>query len=426
MSSPDILADLSARGLIQDTTDIEALRDRLAAGPIVVYAGFDPTAKSLHAGNLLALLTLRRFQLAGHRPIVVAGGATGMIGDPGGKASERSLLDDESLAANLAGVVPQLQQFLDFDAPTNAAKLLDNRAWTVHISFIEFLRDVGKHVSVNQMVAKESVKSRLEGDGISYTEFSYMLLQAHDFHQLHELEGCELQIGGSDQWGNIVSGVDLTRRKAGAQVHGLTFPLLTKPDGTKYGKTAEGDTMWLSADMMSPYRFHQSWMQVADGEVDRLLRQLTMLDLDEISKVVDAHDAAPHERAGQRRLAIEITALVHGQDQADAAELAGLAMFGGAVQDLSVDTFGIIGEEVGSSVIERDRLEDTDLIDVVASSPLAKSKADARRTIDQGGLYWNGERITEGHHIADGPYLHDRYALLRKGKRAYHLLVIDD
>ena len=266
----DILSDLEARGLIHDTTDRAALASRLAAGPVVLYCGFDPTADSLHVGNLIGLLTLRRFQLAGHLPISLAGGATGMVGDPSGRDSERNLLDDEGLAKNLEGILPQLRQFLEFDGES-PAKLLDNRAWTVGTSVLDFLRDIGKHVTVNQMIAKDSVRSRMsEGDGISFTEFSYMLLQGYDFLWLAENEKCELQVGGSDQWGNIVLGADLIRRKLGKTAHAMTWPLLTKPDGSKYGKTAGGETIWLSAEKMSPYRFYQSWIGVDDSEVRKI------------------------------------------------------------------------------------------------------------------------------------------------------------
>ena len=323
----DILSDLEARGLIHDTTDRAALASRLAAGPVVLYCGFDPTADSLHVGNLIGLLTLRRFQLAGHLPISLAGGATGMVGDPSGRDSERNLLDDEGLAKNLEGILPQLRQFLEFDGES-PAKLLDNRAWTVGTSVLDFLRDIGKHVTVNQMIAKDSVRSRMsEGDGISFTEFSYMLLQGYDFLWLAENEKCELQVGGSDQWGNIVLGADLIRRKLGKTAHAMTWPLLTKPDGSKYGKTAGGETIWLSAAKMSPYRFYQSWIGVDDSEVRKLLLQLTFLSVQEVDSLVAEHEDQPHLRIGQRALANEITKIVHGEPAADSAIEASQVLF---------------------------------------------------------------------------------------------------
>ena len=319
-TDPRLLDDLEARGLIQDTTDRTALAERLAEGPVTVYYGVDPTAASLHVGNLIGLLTLRRFQLAGHRPLPLAGGATGMIGDPSGKSAERNLLDDDALAENLAGIVPLLRQFLDFEDVENPAKLLDNRAWTVSVSLLDFLRDVGKYATVNQMVAKESVKNRMEGeDGISFTEFTYMLLQANDFLWLFENEGCEMQIGGSDQWGNISLGVDLVRRRTSEKAHALTWPLLLQKDGSKYGKTAGGETIWLSPELMSPYRFYQAWIQAEDDEVRKLLLWLTFLTVEQIDEAVAQHDEAPHKRLGQRLLASELTALVHGGDASAAA-----------------------------------------------------------------------------------------------------------
>ena len=300
----DLLADLEARGLVYQTTDRAALAARLEQGPITVYVGFDPTADSLHAGNLLGLLMLRRFQDAGHRPISLAGGATGMVGDPSGRSSERNLLDDETLERNLEHIRPQLRQFLDFDRADNGAVLLDNRSWTAGLGILDFLRDVGKQVTVNQMLAKESVRSRLDSDdGISYTEFSYMLLQAYDYSWLHANEGCELQMGGSDQWGNILVGLDLIRRVHGGQAHCLTWPLLTGSDGQKLGKTASGETVWIGAHRMTPFRFYQSFMQLPDADVRTYLLQLTLLPVDECHGVADEHDRHPERRDGQRRLA---------------------------------------------------------------------------------------------------------------------------
>ena len=421
-----ILDDLASRGLIEDSTDLDHLRSRLDAGPITVYCGFDPSADSLHVGNLIGLLVMRRFQEAGHRPIVLAGGATGMIGDPGGRSEERNLLDDDTLAANLEGIVPQLKAFLDFGDGPNGARLVDNRSWTVAMSAIDFLRDVGKHVTVNQMLAKEAVRGRIESEhGISYTEFSYMLLQANDFVHLAELEGCEMQVGGSDQWGNISLGVDLVRRRLGRSAHALTWPLLTRPDGTKYGKSASGEQMWLGAHRMSPYRFYQAWMPVEDSEMRKLLLQLTFLSPAEVEEVVSAHDEAPHERLAQRTLARELTASVHGTDAAAAAEEASRVLFGGApVAEVARGTLEALSSEIPTSVVVRDRILDgLDLVELTADAGAAKSRSEARQLLAQGGLAINGETAAEGRVVTESDLLHGRYVLLRRGKRAFHLVV---
>ncbi len=354
-----MIDDLQARGLVQDSTDLETFRRRLEAGPITLYCGFDPTSDSLHAGNLLMLLNLRRFQQAGHRPIALAGGATGMIGDPSGRSEERNLLDDDQLAANLEGIVPQLRRFLDFHDGPDGARLVDNRSWTVATSVIDFLRDVGKHVTVNQMLAKDSVRSRLQSaTGISYTEFSYMLLQANDFYELHRLEGCELQIGGSDQWGNIAAGIDLIRRRSSAHVHGLTSPLLTRSDGAKYGKSSSGENLWLSPRRMSPYRFYQAWMASPDEDVRKLLLQLTLLPVQDVESIVDDHRAHPERRGAQRRLAGEITTLVHGPEDAGAAARATDVLFSGA-DPSTVDqaSWAVLEAEIPRAAFSRQHLE---------------------------------------------------------------------
>lgn len=423
---PGLFDDLTARGLVHDTTDREALIERLRE-PITVYVGFDPTADSLHVGNMIGLMTLRRFQDAGHHVISLAGGATGMIGDPSGKSDERNLLDDDGLAANLAGIVPQLKQFLDFDRDTNPAKLLDNRAWTVGVSYLEFLRDVGKHVTVNQMVAKESVKNRMQGDqGISYTEFSYMLLQGHDFAWLHENEGCEMQMGGSDQWGNIVLGADLVRRRSGKPAFALTWPLLTKPDGSKYGKTAGGDTMWLGAHRMSPYRFYQGWMQSDDGDLFTLLAQLTLLSVDEVNAVVEAHEAEPHRRIGQRRLAAEITALVHGEAAAAGAEAASSVIFGGAVADLDVDALEMLAGEVPSAAMHRSDLgEEGNLVDLLVGAEIAASKGEANRLLNQNGVSLNDAKVAPDTVVSTDHVLCEKFILIRKGKKHVSLVRLE-
>ncbi|MEM8923691.1 MAG: tyrosine--tRNA ligase [Actinomycetota bacterium] len=423
-TDPRLFDDLVARGLVHDSTDAEALRARLNEGPVKVYYGVDPTRDSLHVGNLIGLLTLRRFQEAGHQPLPLAGGATGMIGDPSGKSDERNLLDDDQLATNLAGIVPILRQFVDFEAEGNPAKLFDNRAWTVGTSLLDFLRDVGKHITIGQMAAKESVKARLAGEeGISYTEFSYMLLQAHDYLWLHENEGCDLQIGGSDQWGNISLGIDLIRRKTGSKVHGLTWPLLLKADGSKYGKTAGGETIWLTASHLSPYRFFQSWMQVDDGEVRKLLLQLTYLSIDEVDEVVAAHAAEPHRREGQRRLARELTSIVHGAEATAAAEAASAVMFGGTASELDEPTFEMLADEIPTTVLDRALLDDGDnLVGLLVAADVAASRSEAGRLLKQNGIAVNDDKVTAEVAIDRSMLLHDRYCVVRKGKRSVHLL----
>ena len=420
----DILSDLEARGLIHDTTDRDALASRLAAGPITLYCGFDPTADSLHVGNLIGLLTLRRFQMAGHAPISLAGGATGMIGDPSGRDAERNLLDDEGLARNLEGILPQLRKFLEFEGES-AAKLLDNRAWTVGVGVLDFLRDVGKHVTVNQMVAKDSVKSRMsEGDGISFTEFSYMLLQGYDYLWLADNENCELQVGGSDQWGNIVLGVDLIRRKLGQTAYALTWPLLTKPDGSKYGKTAGGETIWLSPNKMSPYRFYQAWIGVDDSEVRKLLLQLTFLSLEEIEVLVAEHEKDPQQRVGQRMLAGELTGIVHGEAAAASAMEASAVLCDPDVDITAVSESALefVSGEVPSTAIQT---LGSSIIDLLVESGLCQSRKDAKRAITEGGIYLNGGRVADADFLpSKGDLLHQKYVLLRRGKKQWHLVTV--
>lgn len=424
-TDPGLLDDLDARGLIHDSTDRATLAARLAEGPITVYAGFDPTADSLHVGNMIGLLALRRFQDAGHNVISLAGGATGMVGDPSGKSDERNLLDDDALAAHLAGIVPQLRQFVDFDRAENPAKLLDNRAWTVGVPYLAFLRDVGKHITVQHMMAKESVKNRLASDeGLSYTEFSYMLLQAHDFRWLYEHEGCEMQIGGSDQWGNITLGGELIRRTVGGSAYALTWPLLTKADGTKYGKTAGGDTMWLSAERMSPYRFYQGWMQTDDDDIEKLLLQLTLLPVSEVQAIAADHRLAPHERVGQRRLAQEITALVHGGPAAEAARAASLVVFGGATADLDRSTLEMLVDELPTVTFDRARLHD-DVSALLAEAGIVASKSEANRLLKQNGVSVNDAKLAIGDTLTADTLLHGRYAVVRKGKKHVSLIVFD-
>ena len=416
-----LLTDLEARGLVHDSTDRDALSARLDDGPIGVYVGFDPTADSLHAGNLLGQVMLRRFQLAGHRPVVLAGGATGMVGDPGGRSEERNLLDRETLQHNVACVKKQLERILDFDG-SNAARLVDNADWTAPMSALDFLRDVGKHFTVNQMVAKESVRARMESEhGISYTEFSYMLLQANDFRHLSEHENVEMQMGGSDQWGNIVAGIDLIRRRTARPAFGLTWPLLTRSDGAKMGKSVHG-ALWLDPDKTSPYQFRQYWVQLPDDDVERFLLQLTLLSVDEVAAVVAEHRAAPERRVGQRTLAREVTALVHGKAaEATAAEAAGI-LFGGDPTLASADALDVVAREVPTTRLAAHELGD--LAGTLSRLGLAKSNGEARRTLAQKGYRANGQVLDEGADLAGIARLHGRYLLVQRGRTTHHLIDI--
>ena len=423
----DILTELQARGLVQDSTDLDALGRRLAGGPVTLYHGIDPTADSLHAGNLIGVLALRRFQDAGHRPIALAGGATGMVGDPAGRSDERVLLDPDTLEGNVAAIKRQLTHLIDFTPGATQAALVDNYMWTGDLRLLDFLRDVGKHFTVNAMVAKESVRSRMEGtEGISFTEFSYMLLQAHDYLWLNEHHGCDLQIGGSDQWGNITAGIDLVRRRTGRAVHGLTWPLLLSAEGTKVGKTT-GARVWLDPDKTSPYRFYQHWIQVDDDVVERMLLQFTLLSIGTVAGIMEGHRAAPEKREAQRVLAREVTALVHGAEAADAAERAAALMFGTPVDDVTPAALEAVAGEVPTSAFARGDLEGgLDLVEVLAATDLVDSRSDARRQLGQGAIYVNNRQVGPERH--DGPLtpadlLHGRFVLLRRGKRRHHVLL---
>jgi tyrosyl-tRNA synthetase len=416
----DLLADLDARGLIHDSTDRAAIATRLAAGPISLYYGCDPTADSLHHGNLIGLIVLRRFQDAGHTAIALAGGATGMVGDPSGRSEERNLLDDATLDRNVAAIKAQIGRIVD--VTSERGRLVDNRDWTQPISLLEFLRDVGKHATVNQMLARESVRIRLESEqGISFTEFSYMLLQANDYLWLHDHLGCELQIGGSDQFGNILSGVDLIRRKRQVAVHAFAWPLLTAPDGSKVGKSA-GARIWLDPAKTSPYQFHQHWIQLDDRQVEQQLKFFSLRPLAEIEALLAEHAAAPERRIAQRALADEVTALVHGPEAAEAAAEAADVLFGGDPLAASPAALEALAGEVPSSSAPRASLADA--VDLLTATGLASSRSDARRQLEQGGVRANGLPIAPGQGLEGVPLLHDRYLLLRKGKRSYHLVEI--
>ena len=416
----DLISDLDRRGLIHDSTDQAALAERLAEGPIGVYYGCDPTADSLHVGNLIGLVMLRRFQDAGHRAIALAGGATGMVGDPGGRSEERNLLDADTLARNVAAIKEQISRIVDLDG--ERGELVDNRDWTAPISLLDFLRDVGKHVTVNQMIARDSVKNRLNSEtGISYTEFSYMLLQANDYLWLHDHRSCFLQIGGADQWGNLVSGVDLIRRVRGAHVHALSWPLLLAPDGSKLGKTT-GARTWLDADKTSPYQLHQHFVNLSDAEVVQQHRMLSLRPLTEIDGLLEEHASAPEKRVAQRALADEITELVHGPEAAAAAREAAEVLFGGDPLTASEAAMHAIAGEVPTTRVHRDQLADA--VELLVTTGLASSKSEARRLFDQRGLRANGVQIDANSLVSDLELLHGRFVLLRKGKSTYHVVEI--
>ena len=418
----DLLAELESRGLIHDTTDRVALGDRLQHGPIGVYVGFDPTADSLHVGHLVGQLFLRRFQLGGHKPVPLAGGATGMVGDPSGRSDERNLLDLETLRYNVSRIEGQLQRLLDFEPGPFQARLVNNADWTEPITLLDFLRTVGKHSTINQMLAKDSVRSRLEGEGgLSFTEFSYSLLQANDFRHLYENLGVELQAGGSDQWGNIVAGVDLIRRTSGCVAHALTHPLVTKADGTKFGKSADG-AVWLAAERTSPYQFHQFWVQVDDAMIGRYLQMFSLQPIEVINDLVERHAAAPERRIAQRALGDELTALVHGSEVLTSVQAAALVLFGGDPTVASADALAAVAREVSSSTTSANGLADQ--AEVLVEVGLAVSKGEARRLISQGGVRANGVVLSENDQLSGIVPLHGNTLLIRRGKAAYHLLVI--
>ncbi len=416
-----LLDDLDQRGLVHDTTDRPALAARLAERPITLYHGIDPTAPSLHHGNLIGLITLRRFQDHGHRPLALAGGATGMIGDPGGRSEERNLLDGETLARNVEAIKAQITRILGPEGPW---ELVDNLAWTHEVRLLDFLRDVGKHVTVNQMVARESVRARMASEhGISYTEFSYMLLQANDYSHLYEHLGCELQIGGSDQWGNILSGVDLIRRRHGAAVHALCWPLITAADGTKVGKTT-GARVWLDPELTSPYAFFQHWINTDDAELRRMLAQFTLLPMATVDGLLEEHAVEPGRRPAQRVLAREVTELVHGTAAATAAEQASDVLFGADPRRASPDALAAVAAEVPCTTLAPgEALDDgVDLVSVLLRTNLATSQGDARRQLEQRGVAVNGVKVEPGRRVGTDDLLAGRWVLLRKGKKGWAVL----
>jgi tyrosyl-tRNA synthetase len=430
----DIIDELSWRGLLADTTDLGELRSALNAGRVTFYAGFDPTAPGLHIGNLALLLTMRRLQLAGHRPIGLVGGATGLIGDPSGKSTERVLNPLEVVAEWVERIRGEVSRFLDFDAGEASAQAVSNLEWTGQMDVLGFLRDIGKHFSVNRMLDRESVKARLEAGGISYTEFSYQLLQAMDYLELYRRYGCTLQLGGSDQWGNLVAGVDLIRRTEGAAVHALAIPLITKADGTKYGKT-EGGAIWISADLMSPYAFYQFWLNVADAEVPGLLRVYSFKSREEIETLSAESVERPAARVGQRALAEELTTLVHGREECRRAAAASQALFGqgelSAVDERTLEAakaevpsydVNILGDvsRVGVDAPARAVAADSlpPVADLMVGTRIVPSKSAARRAIAEGGAYLNNQKVmdVDAAPTADD-LLYGRFLILRRGKR---------
>lgn len=422
----NVYEELTWRGLIHQATDPQRLPGWLTEKSRTVYAGFDPTADSLHVGHLVALMILRRFQRAGHRPIALVGGATGMIGDPSGKSEERNLLSVEVLRANVGAMQAQMRTLLDFDQGPNAAILVNNYDWMREFSFLDFLRDVGKNVPVNVMLAKDSVKSRLErtDSGLSFTEFSYMLLQAYDFVRLYGDHGCELQVGGSDQWGNITAGIDLARRMRSAQLYGMTCPLLTKSDGTKMGKTESG-ALWLSPTRTSPYQFYQYWINVDDGDASKCLRYFTDLSREEIEALDAARATDPAKRESQRRLAEEITRLVHGASGLARARRATDVLFGAEICDITDAELGEIFADVPSKDLPRASLAapGMNIIDALLAATLANSKSEARRTISGGGVYVNNRRVaSDAQQIGEGDLASETVVVLRTGKKKFALL----
>ncbi|MBL9125104.1 MAG: tyrosine--tRNA ligase [Planctomycetaceae bacterium] len=421
----DLIADLRWRGLVHQTTD-EKLGEWLAAGRRTLYAGFDPTAESMHIGHMLPLLGLRRFQKAGHRPIALVGGATGMIGDPSGKSEERNLLSPEVLASNVAGIERQMRGILDFESREYGAVLVNNLDWMRGYGYLDFLRDVGKNFPVNVMLAKDSVKARLErtDSGLSYTEFSYMLLQAYDFVHLNRQFGCELQIGGSDQWGNITAGIDLGRRMSSVQLYGMTCPLLTKSDGSKMGKTESG-AIWLAPERTSPYAFYQFWINVDDADAGKCLRYFTELSHDELEALDQARSANAAARESQKTLAAEMTKLVHGEAGLATALRATEIFFGAEISSLSDGQLREIFADVPSRDLPRARLEEPGLniADALVEAGLATSKGEARRTITQGGAYVNNRRVPAPEtQLTSRDLASESVLVLRSGKRNYALL----
>lgn len=421
-----VLDEFAWRGMLNDAT--EGAADHLASGSRVCYIGFDPTAASLHVGHLLPIMGLAHLQRAGHTPVALVGGGTGLIGDPSGKSAERNLLTPEVARANAAAVHRQLEPFLDFTVKGNPARMANNQDWLGSIPVVDFLRDVGKHFSVNAMLRKESVRRRVENEdtGISFTEFTYQLLQAYDFLHLHETEGCTVQLGGSDQWGNITAGIDLIRRVRGASTFGVVFPLVTSAAGTKFGKTEAG-AVWLDPAWTSPFRFYQFWVNTADDDASQYLRFFTFLDRATIEELEGRAAAEPHRRHAQRALAEDVTRRVHGETGLSRAVRATEALFGGSLEGLGADDIADIFADVPSSEVAGSSMEGegVGLVELLAETGLASSRGDARRSLEGGGIYLNGARAQDAQaRVRTEDAVEGRFLVLRKGKKSYHLVKV--
>ncbi|MCY4399287.1 MAG: tyrosine--tRNA ligase [Gemmatimonadetes bacterium] len=421
-----MIDEFRRRGLLADATEHAA--EALAAGQVTGYIGFDPTASSLHVGSLVPIMGLVHLQRAGHCPIALVGGGTGLIGDPSGKAEERALLDRARAEENAEGIRKQLASFLDFDCRTNPARMANNLDWLDGLGFVDFLRDIGKHFSVNAMLRKESVRRRLDDEesGISFTEFSYQLLQSYDFWELNRRYGCTLQMGGSDQWGNITAGIDLVRRLGGPRCHGIVFPLLTASGGVKFGKTEAG-TVWLDPQRTSPYRFYQFWLNTGDADVVRYLKLFTLLDGADMEDLAHAVAERPHMREAQRRLAAEVTRVVHGAGGLERAERASRVLFGGSLDGLGACDIEEIFADVPSTGLARSRLEGdgVELAVLMADASMAPSRSEARRLIRGGGVYLNGARVVDrGAAVGRGDLIEDRFVVVRVGKRRYFVVEV--
>jgi len=419
-----LIDELRWRELLHDAT--EGVAEHLTAAPRTIYIGFDPTAASLHLGSLVPIMGLVHAQRAGHTPIALVGGGTGLIGDPSGKTAERRLLTKERAAENAAAIRAQLEHFLDFGARSNPARVRNNHDWLGELGLVDFLRDVGKHFSVNQLMAKESVKRRLDDEevGISYTEFSYALLQSYDFLELYRREGCTVQMGGSDQWGNITAGIDLVRRVESARAYGVVFPLVTSASGTKFGKSEAGN-VWLDPELTSPFRFYQYWINVDDADVVRYLKFFTLKSREEIDELAESVRHEPHRRGAQRALAEDVTRRLHGEEGLSAAVRATHALFGGEIEGLGAGEIADVFADVPSSRVDAGRLEGEGLVlvDLLVETGLAGSKGDARRSIQGGGVYLNNARVEgAGHVVSMDDAIEGRFLLLRKGKKRYHLV----
>jgi tyrosyl-tRNA synthetase len=419
-----ILDELTARGFVADVTDRDSLKQLLSTGAVPFYAGYDPTSPSLHVGHLVVIALQARLQRAGHKPIVVVGGATGMVGDPSGKSAERNLLGDDELTANLAGIRAQFSRFLDFASGATGAVIVNNADWTRGVGYLEFLRDVGKYLTINYMLAKDSVRSRLESEsGISYTEFSYMLLQAFDFVQLARTHGCRLQVGGSDQYGNITAGCELSRKMGGPQLFGLTAPLLLDSGGQKMGKTSTGERVWLDAARTSPYAFYQYFLNVTDEEAPRLLKLFSFRPLAELDELARAHDADRGQRLAQRELARELTTWVHGADETARVEEASRIMFGGSLDGVQEGTLELLTNVVPVVEIDRAELANGIALIELLGRTVADSKSAARRLVQQGGAYVNNVRITDGERkIGTADLVTPTLLVVRGGRKDYRLV----